>query len=60
MENYVQGTNVRVYTGERKVGSHILTEEELDYIHSFAVDGIISLENYIKAATQVLNGGVKR
>lgn len=60
MAEFVPGTNVRYFTGERKVGSHILTEEELDYIHSFAVDGVISLGDYIKAATQVLNGGMKK
>ena len=44
---------------DSKAGRHILSQKDVEYIHSFAVDGIISFSDYIKAVTILLNGGIK-
>ena len=40
----------------RRPGKHILTEREKEYIKSYADEnGVISLEDYIKACNSILN-----
>lgn len=39
----------------RVPGKYVLTNEDLEYIKSFAVDGVIPFNDYIKAVNEVLN-----
>ena len=39
----------------RMPGKHVLTDEEKEYIKSFAVDGVIPFDDYIRAVNKVLN-----
>lgn len=36
-------------------GKYTLTDEDRKYIESFAVDGVIPLDDYIRAVNKVLN-----
>lgn len=36
-------------------GQYILTEEDKEYLKSFAVNGIIPFDDYIKAMNEILN-----
>lgn len=38
-----------------KPGKYVLTDEDRDYIKSFAVDGVITFSDYIKAVNEILN-----
>lgn len=35
--------------------AYLLTEEDKEYIKSFAVDGVIPFDDYIKAVNKILN-----
>ncbi len=39
----------------RKPGKYILTEEDKQYLKSFAVNGVIPFNDYIKAMNKILN-----
>lgn len=41
---------------ESKPGKHHLTQEDKEYINSFAVNGVIPFDAYITATNKVLNG----
>ncbi len=36
-------------------GTYVLTEEDKEYIKSFAVNGVIPFDTYIKAMNRILN-----
>lgn len=38
-----------------KPGKYALTDEDKEYIKSFAVDGVIPFSDYIKAVNEILN-----
>ena len=38
-----------------KPGKYILTEEDKEYLKSFAVNGVIPFNDYIKAMNEILN-----
>lgn len=38
-----------------KPGKYVLTDEDREYIKSFAVDGVIPFSDYIKAVNEILN-----
>ncbi len=40
----------------RKPGKYRLTQQDKEYIKSFAVDGVISFDSYITAMNKILNG----
>lgn len=40
---------------QSKPGQYIMTEEDKEYLKSFAVDGVIPFDKYIKAINKVLN-----
>lgn len=39
----------------RRPGTYILTEADKEYLKSFAVDGIIPFDEYVKAMNVILN-----
>lgn len=39
----------------RKPSQYIMTEEDKTYLKSFAVNGVIPFEDYIKAMNEILN-----
>lgn len=41
----------------RKPGEYELTEQDKEYIKSFAVDGVIPFDAYIRAMNTILNKG---
>lgn len=38
-----------------KPGKYILTEEDREYLKSFAIDGVIPFTDYIRAINEILN-----
>lgn len=36
-------------------GKYVLTDEDKEYIKSFAVDGVISFDDYIRVVNGILN-----
>lgn len=44
-----------VSRNERNHGTYKLTQEDKEYIKSFAKDGVVSFSDYLKAMTMILN-----
>lgn len=44
-----------VSRNERNHGTYKLTQEDKEYIKSFAKDGVVSFSDYLKAMTIILN-----
>lgn len=55
MLNHQMETPLNISTAPRRPGKRVLTEQEKDYIKSFAVDGVIPFDDYIRAINFVLN-----
>ena len=44
-----------VSRNERNHGTYKLTQEDKEYIKSFAKDGVVSFSDYLKEMTMILN-----
>lgn len=40
-------------------GKYILTQADKEYLQSFAVDGVIPFDDYIRATNEILNRDIK-
>jgi len=48
--------DINIPARPRKSGKYRLTQQDQEYIKSFAVDGVIPFDAYITAVNKVLNG----